>query len=346
VNKDLIISRVVSGYISLQIHGQKYLLAAPSPKERYFSEEIYETVLREAETEGLLNNTGILNFLVKRKLWTEAQDDALFGLPKDIETFKRTMYENRLQSDKVEGIRVHLVKARTQWENLYKIRHSHDDLTCEGQATLAKGRYLIGCGLRTKSGKRLFKGETFWEDQSGILESAISAYSSVKLNESSLRQIARSDEWRSHWSMKKSGIPLFNSCVSNLTDEQRSLIGWSLLYDSIHEHSEAPSKSIIDDDDMLDGWLIIQREKSSKNDDKKDVEGIIKNERIKNSQEVFIMAGTAKDAKKIDALNDQLAARIKKNRMDHLKKVGQVSEWNMPDTKQEIQMQFNKMKGG
>ena len=92
---------------------------------------------------------------------------------------------------------------------------------------------------------------------------------------------------------------------------------------------------------MLDGWLICQKNKSSAANDKRDAESLLTNEKIKNSQEVYMKVDTAKDAKKIEALNDKLAARIKKSRLDHLKKVGEVSEWNMPDTKQDIMMEFN-----
>ena len=60
-----------------------------------------------------------------------------------------------------------------------------------------------------------------------------------------------------------------------------------------------------------------------------------------NSQEVFLIADTVDDAKKIDVLNDEMAKRTKRQRFNYLKDKGEVNEIDMPDTKNRLIMEAN-----
>jgi hypothetical protein len=82
---------------------------------------------------------------------------------------------------------------------------------------------------------------------------------------------------------------------------------------------------------MLDGWMIIQRRKREAEVDKQAL-GNNTNQKIANSDEVFYMAETIEDARKIEKMNDGVGTMLKKQRMSFLKEKGEVAEIMMPDT--------------
>lgn len=81
------------------------------------------------------------------------------------------------------------------------------------------------------------------------------------------------------------------------------------MYDSIAESPESPSDEIILDDDMLDGWLIIQRRERELRTKQKAAEDVISNEKIANSDEVFIVAKSEEDIQKLNHLTTQRQSR-------------------------------------
>ena len=64
---------------------------------------------------------------------------------------------------------------------------------------------------------------------------------------------------------------------------------WSSLYDNIQESPDCPSNEVINDDDMLDGWMIIQKRNREQAKLQKDAENKFGNKKISNADEVFIV---------------------------------------------------------
>jgi hypothetical protein len=203
-------------------------------------------------------------------------------------------------------------------------------------------RYLVGKSLMHEDGKSVWEGEEFWKNTDPLLEEATSAFIENKISEKDFREIARTDPWRSIWSCRKTEGSLFGVPTVDLTDEQRSIIIWSTLYDNIYDHPNCPLEEVVKDDDMIDGWLILQRREREKKQGKVQVEDFINNDKIRNSGEVFIVAQTKEDAKKIDSLNDDQAKITRKQRLKYLNEKGHVDESQMPDTKMQLQMQANR----
>ena len=65
---------------------------------------------------------------------------------------------------------------------------------------------------------------------------------------------------------------------------------------------------------MLDGWLITQRKKNEKDKAEAEFEGSTSNEKIKNSDEIFVMAGNDKDKERVEGLNDLAGTMVMKQR--------------------------------
>ena len=79
-----------------------------------------------------------------------------------------------------------------------------------------------------------------------------------------------------------------------MTFDQRNICVWSRMYDNVQESHECPSEDVLNDDDLLDGWFIIQRKKQEHDKLVSEVEGMTNNEKIANSEEILYCQITEK----------------------------------------------------
>jgi len=110
------------------------------------------------------------------------------------------------------------------------------------------------------------------------------------------------------------------------------------MYDNIYQHPKSPAEEIIADDDMLDGWVIVQR-REREGDVNRAAGEAVGNEKIRGSEEVYVPADTADDAKKVLSMNDGFAKATIKQRFALLRKRGEVAELEMPDTAMRLRME-------
>tara|TARA_R100001377_G_scaffold59734_1_gene36058 strand:+ start:113 stop:466 length:354 start_codon:yes stop_codon:yes gene_type:complete len=115
---------------------------------------------------------------------------------------------------------------------------------------------------------------------------------------------------------------------------------------------DCPSEKVIEDDDCLDGWFIVQQRKRDKDKKQQEVDGMITNPKIANSQEVFVVARDNEAAQEIYDLNNPLARTTIQNRQNTIGGAdGEVSFTKFHDIRQDIAMEShnsarNKIKGG
>ena len=125
-----------------------------------------------------------------------------------------------------------------------------------------------------------------------------------------------------------------------------------IMYDNVYENTDSPDDDVIQDDDCLDGWFIVQRRKYETEKTRRETEDLLGNSKIANSQEVFIMAPDQEAANKLYDLNDPVARSVVRSRQ-HQKDQheGQLDFREFTDVKQDIAMAqrqayINKAKGG
>jgi hypothetical protein len=118
------------------------------------------------------------------------------------------------------------------------------------------------------------------------------------------------------------------------------------MYDNIQESLDCPNKDVIDDDDMLDGWFIIQSKKREQEKAEQDINESTKNGKIKNASEVFVVANSKKDADRINSVNSIHSHMVKKQRDGTLKQKGTVNDHDFIDQRQKIQMEQTNMLRG
>lgn len=342
--RELLVARLLAGCVRcrlIDISGRErlFLLKTPDRYQRYVAQEVYQTVLEE---DGLLSREEMLLHLAQEELWSEAEEDKLKDFEKNLEELKIQLYELQFKEYERKRVREMLDITRKELALLHDKKYALDANTREGAASIARLRYLVGASLCRPNGQPVFEGEdAFWKETNYLLDQAFEVYAKTRLSEAQVRELARSEPWRSLWAAKKAEGSIFGLPSADLSDEQRGLISWSLVYDSIFEHPESPPQSVIEDDDMLDGWMIIQRRRREKETERSRADSAITNEKIRNSEEVFVVVNSAADAKRVHEMNDTSAKMTKAKRMAMIKKHGVVDEVAMPDSQLKIQQQQN-----
>ena len=340
--KELYVSRIINGVFRCKVNDHFYIIKQPDRNVRHIAQQIYLDTIKEAQLDGMYTDEELEEFLIQNDLWSDQKEKDFKQIQLDIDELKVKLFKSTYKSEERKVIKKMLVVAKRTLSDLYQQKNAYNHLSCDGFASTMKMRYLTGKSLLHENGKSIWDSDEFWKNTDPLLEDATSIFIENKITDHEFREIARTDPWRSIWSCRKTEGNLFGVPAVDLTDEQRSVIIWSSLYDNVYDHPNCPSEEAIADDDMLDGWLIIQKKEREKKHAKVEVEDFISNDKIRNSGEVFIIAQSKEDAKKIDSLNDDQAKNIKKQRLKYINEKGHVDESEMPDTKLDIQMQANR----
>lgn len=338
--REYYVARICSGFIKLKVrhHDGSYLLFhKPTLDQKYYAEEIYVNVYNEALSQNNWMDDELENFMYSAGLWSSEKETKLKTLEENLNKLKTRSLTMTFKSDELKKVKEAIKVTKHEIKKLEDEKSSLNFLSCSGVASIARSKYLIGCSLFYNRRERVFKSnKQFWRSDSTLLQDAMQEYLAKRLHEPVYRELARTEPWRNIWSLRDCEKALFNVPVVDYTDEQRSLAMWTRFYDNIFEHPERPTTSVINDDDLMDGWVILQREKADKSENLKSADDLIKNDKVRNSQEVYLVAGSESDAKRIEDLNDDVAKSIKKSRMKKLFEEGTVNELDMPDTKRRL----------
>lgn len=334
--KEFLLNRIITGNVDFSISGEKFVLGRFSRESKYKAEQIYEDMLYELSFSDLLTEEDILFTLLENGIWSAEKNNEIEDLEKGIDIVKTKMFEHLFQKKEREAYRKQLNVARKRHSELFNQRHVFDHLTAKGVAMLAKTNYLICSNLIDKNNKKIWKDDSFVKESVYFLTDLIEQYNQKRVTESQVRDIARTEPWRSTWVLGKKEGSIFGIPAVDYTEDQKFLSIWSSIYDSVYESSECPPDFAVEDDDLLDGWMITQRRKREDESFQRRGESMI-NEKLAGAEEVYFVANTAEDAAIIDRFNTPEAKRIKQERFAHLNKHGTLNEMDMPDTKRKYQ---------
>jgi hypothetical protein len=329
----MLVSRIISGSIRMKLGTRVFTLMPASPALRYRAQEVHEVHLQKARRAGLFDEDDLLAYLLEQGFWDEEREERVTKLPREIEDFKVALFEHPFRSNERALIRKNLAIAKGELARLESERHAHDGLSIRGAAQIAKGRFLLAMCLR-RHGRPLFNEAAYWGYRGNLLEKAAEKLGHLRISEANYRELARTEPWRSVWNGRKASPSVFGVPATRLSDEQRMLVSITLLYDSVYEHPECPNDDVLEDDDLLDGWLIIQRRKRGKNKPAPARE-------YPQADEVFIPVDTPEDAAAVHDLNDETAKATVQQRFAYLRKKGTVHELEMPDTRQRLKLAIN-----
>ena len=331
--REYFISRVRSGILHLNFNVVKLKIYTPTIEQDFEINQAFMDSYESCLDKDLKTEDEMLEWMMERGLWKEEDEERIEGLKKDIERLKLEIFQASNNEQLKNQIRLYLRAGEKQLGDMYNNKNKYFMNTCEGVANFDKVHKMLK--LCTYNGSDLFDFENVPIDRVSN-----KFYSSV-LREKQVRELARKDPWRSIWAMNDTNtFTLFNNKDRELSIDQKNLLVWSRMYDNVQESLECPSDDIIEDDDMLDGWFIHQRKKREKEKAESEIENTM-NEKVANSDEVYIVAHSKQDHDRINSLNNPHAQMVKKQRMATIKSKGTASQLDFQDEKLKIRANQN-----
>jgi len=324
---ETLVYRILCGYQKFTIEDKigrsfEIKLRDPNVEDLFEAQEIYEETYKAALSDGLFDDTQYL-YYIQDKGWTSEEEQEIADCPKLIEDLKVALHDAVGKSTSQATLRKRLQETREQIALLFNKKYRHNYMSADGVASMARSYYLI-----SRTASPIFPS---FNEPNLILDAILDFKNSTKIDEETFRAIARNDPWRGYWSV---GDP-FGKPSIELTEEQRNLVMISKMYDNIHESPECPPDEVLNDDDCLDGWLIKQKRKRETSQNEQALtQGI--NPAVAKHDMIFLPAETAKDAERIDNLNNPVAKMIKKQRLDLIKQKGSMNEEEFPDARLKI----------
>lgn len=330
---EILLHRILSGYLIFYYKQDKYELRKISNNLRYEADLLYESIISDEKYNDWIRQENVDSILINLGLWTKDTVNIISKLEKSIDSLKVQLFENFLNSSNQNKIRNSLNSTRNSLDRIRSIKTEFIANTLEGYAASIKNEFII-CNSLFKSNKQVFEYDNTDKNATSLsyfneLVNEINKYNISILN---FRKLARHYTWKSYWNIKN--ISMFPGTISEWTDDQRSLISFSQMYDSVYEHPECPDDKVIDDDDMLDGWMILQRKKIEKAKKQASVDSI--NPNLKNANEVFLFGQKSEEVEEILSLNSKESLNRIKEKINYINNTGSVSDSMLPDVRRQI----------
>lgn len=336
MNKEKILYTIISGRTKLDLGGLILYIKEPGPKLIGRSYEIYEEVYDRAYMDGLYIEEELKGLLIEQDIWMPYEDKLIEEEKKRIDDRKVEAFENYFKSNQLISIKRALKAHYNILFSLLSRKATFSNLTCHYVAETARKNWLL---LRTT-----YSGGERIKDHSFDIDSIGRAYANRALDNSQIRAVAHYDIWRCIWNTNKThGGRLFNKSPTNFTHDQLTLCSYTSMYDNVYEHPESPNEKVIEDDDCLDGWFIFQKRKNEKDKNSRQVEDLIKNPKIKDSKEVFVMARAQQDIESIQGLNNSNTRNVVRQRDAIIEQKGTVNDLAFPDVQNELMFKSHKM---
>lgn len=317
--------------------GKELILDTPSNEDRVRSNLIYDKLLQEATNAEMLNKEDALKIFG----WTIDDETEIEGLKKDINNIKRgllgyyPLHKSKIRQGKqlLRGAEKALLKRIIKKYNCFIY-------TSEHYASIESQKYLISRITKIETEQK-DRYRSYWQtdcdfynetDLDLIDNLRVIFFDEANYTEEVLREIARSEPWRSLWTCMKNTQKLLGS------QNQRQLLYWSQVYDSIYDAYDRPAMEVINDDDLVDSWFIIQSEKMDKQSKEKSIQEKVKPGKAGGRQEVFVMSD--KDGSKdIYEINSPInKARITQQQR-LIKEKGQIEDQNLPVAQEQMRQQ-------
>jgi ElaB/YqjD/DUF883 family membrane-anchored ribosome-binding protein len=294
-----------------------------------YENNIYSDFILMEDIDELLFETNIISRDHKK---------ILAKIEKSLDNQKISLYKSYYDNLQKNKIKQKIKNTREDIDKFYQEQHSLDYLTLEHYCDNIKNEFIITNSLyHYESDRLVFNYDT--NISFNLFNSIMSIISHNVIDVTTYKAIARNDYWRNYWNNNKTNI--LDEPVKEWSEEQKSLINISCMYDKIHEHPECPKEDIISDDDALDGWMLLQRQENEKQKKEKGVDNMLSG-KIKDSAEVFLMANNREQAQDIFDLNSEQGLRTIQQKMNMVvSSDGPIRDAELPDVKARI---FNQLK--
>ncbi len=342
--RELILHRICLGYFihTFYIDGEDIILkiGTPTLEQVHISDHIYDETFKDAVKKGVYVEEELQCLLDDMMIWLPSDQVQLSELEQNIEKLKIGLFQMHFRANNKIAIRKSLELTQDTVIDLLNRKHALDMYSAEALARFKKNSYLSSCGIIDLEGNKYIDPNSMWDTDTPLIDEVMKVRTKLMCTETILRQIARTEPWRSIWSAGRKSGSLFDIPAISLSLEQQLLLTWSTVYDNVHESMDTPPEEVIEDDDTLDGWFLLQHKKRIKDKEKRLLEPDGDSKAFQ-AQEVYVMTDTPEDALKVYNLNDAKNKAIVRQRMLALRKSNVIKEQDMPDKQLQLKMLAN-----
>ena len=329
--------RILQGRLKLRLDDLVLFISEPTAELLEESLDIYDKAYQQAYYMGVPIKDQLVEILLDNNIWSPLDDSESESLENQIENTKVQAFEKFYDKRLVNTLKMNIRELERKLLKTKMKKVCLDHTSCEGVASFSRSLWIL-------SRTTFYKDKTPYDWQHMTVHNLFDKYMENQISHKDIRYLARKEPWRGIWLIGKKSGNIFDREVINTTKDQILLSHYSSMYDNIYEHPECPNDKIVDDDDILDGWMIKQKRENEKSKKQKEVDSLTKNPKIANSQEVFIMAKDQESANEIYGLNNPMARKTISDRKNQIinSEEGQIDFRQLSDVRQDIQVQSHK----
>lgn len=337
---ELLLYRILCGKLYFFYNGEKYELRSPDYDTRYNSQLLYNSILNDEKYNDWIREEQLNYVLISLGLWTKDTITIIKDIEKKIDNTKVDLFKSAAFMDKVKTLKKTLNQYKMQLSKILESKINLMNNTLEGYALSIKNEFII-CNTLYKNNKKVFtKNIENNQNSYSYFNNLVNEINKYTIGISDFKELVRHQLWKTYWNSNKQNP--FNSSILDLTDDQRTLVNISRMYDSIYDHPECPSESIIEDDDMLEGWMILQKRKNEQIKNQQKIDTL--NPKLKNSQEVFLMADSKESFEEIMSLNSPESRYRMSEKLAYVGANGTATDSQLPDVQRDLQNKANQMR--
>ena len=335
--KTRLVNRLKTGIVYLKIDGKLYKTCHPTQEDIALSELVFDEVLSTIKFDDLITKEQASNLLFIRGTWNQEYEANLEKQNNYLDDQKISLYKALFNVKEQKLIRKRIKQVNKNIQKLLIRKHSLDHVTLENFADSIRDDFLLALTIRGYEGSQIYDYFNFWQSDSVILNRFSNYLNKNWLSNEDCRELARTEPIRSYWNISKEKI--FGKNSVELTNDQKSIILYSRMYDNVYESMERPDDAVIEDDDMLDGWFAEQRKNMDRERKRKEADKILDKKGGGQGGELFVMADNSLEAQRIRELNTIDTKMKLKSREQALSRGTGVEEQNLPDVKVELRQE-------
>lgn len=311
---DYLLYRIIRGRLPFKVGDLNLYIKSPDSSLIFDSYEIYEEYYDIHYMDDVLTLQEMNELVREYKLWDDKDELKVKSIDSYLDDLKLSAYHNHFDKLKLKNIKLEIDMCEKKQIELLLKKNQLVHLTCESLATQAQWTWIIENSTYYKDGDTRYD----WDVVS--VRYAMNIWDENSISAKQFREIARSSTWRQMWAIGKKTSNIFSCPSSDMTKEQLTLCSFSIMYDNVYESSDCPSEDIINDDHCLDGWFIDQKNKSD--DAKKKTKADSIASKMKNADEIFIVAQSPEHIAHINEMNTEKGKKIKQSRKELIDKKG------------------------
>lgn len=334
-----LVHRIISGKQIVRYQNNLYELRNPSLDLKLEADLVYTDVYENNLYQDFILLEDLKHYLINFKIISPLHDQIIKDNELRLENAKVKLFSEYLDSKKIKSNRYTITTIKNTLSKLHNDFQSISFLVLENFAENAKYEFIIKNTLyKYRTDDLVFVGDNI---DYTIFNNLVQEISKQAIDISTYKKIARSEYWRNYYVNNKQN--LFPYAAIYYSEEQKALLNISHMYDKIYEHPDCPGDHIVADDDALDGWMILQKRENLKQKKEKGVDNMV-SEKIKNSKEVFFIAGNDKDqTKEILELNSAEGLQKIKSRAKVVNNNESLEEHQLPDVRQELRARLQEL---